>query len=103
MQLNYWPSQSVAELAELDESGLTGVEYKFLILVWCAKVLLNASPNPGTGGDGVNAASLSPPPLVPPDLRLNIVGIINTPVEFYINIINIINEVFVINLKQRNV
>jgi len=72
----------VAELAELDESGLTGVEYKFLILVWCARVLLNASPNPGTGGDGVNAASLSPPPLVPPDLRLNIVGITNTPVEF---------------------
>lgn len=63
-------SQSVAELAELELSGLRGSNfpslcmYKFLIRVWCAKdkAIVWFSGCMTTGGLGVNAASDSPPP-----------------------------------------
>lgn len=82
------PSQSVAELAELEESGLrwyivcsTGcisplteltVGYKLRIRDWCDSVL--AGSLMGAGGDGVKAASLSPPPLFPILRRLGLWG-----------------------------
>lgn len=68
-QTSYLPSQSVAELVELLESGLLSVRawrlsltsfmhaYKLRIRDWCASRVCDA-----TGGEGVNAASLSPPP-----------------------------------------